>query len=97
MQSQDTRSTISVRALERAMREKIKARRVSPRCWMVTSSDGRREYEVCLDAAIRCQCPAGIAGRECKHVSLVQVLSITSDPDLLARRGGVGLCKVGAA
>ena len=66
---------INAAALTRALNQGIKARRVSPRCWMVTSSDGQREYEVCPDGAIRCQCPAGTHNRPCKHLALVEVLA----------------------
>ena len=72
-------SGIDYTALNRALVQGLKARRTSPACWMVTSSDGTREYEVCLSAAVRCQCAAGIEGRGCKHVALVQVLSATTD------------------
>ena len=72
-------SGIDYTALNRALVQGLKARRTSPACWMVTSSDGTREYEVCLSAAVQCQCAAGIEGKGCKHVALVQVLSATTD------------------
>ncbi len=84
MQQQST-AVVDYNALHRALREGLRARRVSPSCWMVTSSDGTREYEVCLDAAIRCQCQAGIEGRGCRHVAVVQVLSATADVPIQRR------------
>jgi hypothetical protein len=63
---------------------------VSPSCYRATSSDGTREYEVCLSAALRCQCAAGIEGKGCKHVALVQVLSAATDAPI-ERRAGDGL------
>ena len=78
MQQQST-AVVDYNALHRALRQGIRARRVSPSCWMVTSSDGTGEYEVCLDAAIQCQCKAGTEGRGCKHVAVVQVLSAITD------------------
>ena len=89
MQQQST-AVVDYNALHRALRQGIRARRVSPSCWMVTSSDGTREYEVCLEAAIQCQCMAGIEGRGCKHVAVVQVLSATTDMPIERRPTGGG-------
>ena len=84
MQQQST-AVVDYNALHRALRKGLRARRVSPSCWMVTSSDGTREYEVCLGAAVRCQCRAGIEGRGCKHLAVVQVLSATADMPIRRR------------
>ena len=63
------------RALSRALAQHLTARRVSARDWMVASSTGRGEYRVTVDGAeVRCGCPAGSHGRNCKHSALVKVL-----------------------
>ena len=88
MQTQS--SGIDYTALNRALVQGLKARRVSAACFLVTSSDGTREYEVCLGAAVRCQCAAGLEGKGCQHVALVQVLSAATDAQI-ERRPGDGL------
>ena len=67
--------TAPLKALERAIAQGITARRTSRRCWMVSASSGRGEYEVIADgASIRCRCTAGLHNRPCKHAALVRVL-----------------------
>ena len=88
-------TTVDARALERAIDQGLKARRISPRCWRVTSASSPGEYEVCLEAAIRCQCRAGINGRSCKHVALVEVLTATTDAAIQWRPGDAEYRPVG--
>ena len=80
-------SGIDYTALNRALVQGLKARRVSPHCWMVTSSDATREYEVVVNGVVQCQCQAGLEGKSCKHAALAQVLAATTDMPIQRRPG----------